>query len=86
MTGASRGLRGVEGFGPAERLGTHGLKVDLTPAEYRAESVPHAISGMGDVRGLKILLPRADIGLMQGIKSKLDPGRVFNPGRFVGGI
>jgi uroporphyrinogen III methyltransferase/synthase len=46
----------------AERLATHGLKVDLTPAEYRAESVLHAISESGDVAGLRILLPRADIG------------------------
>ena len=52
------------GVGPAtaERLATYGLKVDLMPAEYRAESVLHAISGTGDVQGLKILLPRADVG------------------------
>lgn len=46
----------------AERLASHGLKVDLTPAEYRAESVLHAISESRAVDGLKILLPRADIG------------------------
>src|SRR5437588_6695818 len=46
----------------AERLAKHGLKVDLTPAEYRAESVLHAISNGRDMQGLKILLPRADIG------------------------
>ncbi len=46
----------------AERLAAHGLKVDLTPAEYRAESLLNAIAETGDVRGLRILLPRADIG------------------------
>jgi uroporphyrinogen III methyltransferase / synthase len=50
--------------GPAtsERLARHGLKVDLTPPEYRAEAVIHAISKNGNVRGLRILLPHADIG------------------------
>src|SRR5947209_6495670 len=61
-----RSLRSVKlcGGGPAtaERLATYRLKVDLMPAEYRAESVLHAISGIGDVQGLKILLPRADVG------------------------
>src|SRR5205085_11192345 len=33
----------------AERLAKHGLKVDLTPAEYRAESVLHAISNARDM-------------------------------------
>ena len=44
------------------RLNLHGLKVDLTPAEYRSEAVLHAISKNGNVRGLGILLPHADIG------------------------
>ena len=52
----------VVGPATAERLARHGLKVDLTPAEYRSEAVIHAISKNGDVRGLKILLPHADIG------------------------
>jgi glycolate oxidase FAD binding subunit len=30
--------------------------------------------------------PRADWDLMRTIKAKLDPGNLFNPGRFVGGI
>ena len=46
----------------AARLARHGLKVDLTPAEYRAEALVRAISQTGDVRGLKILLPHSDIG------------------------
>jgi uroporphyrinogen III methyltransferase/synthase len=51
-------------IGPATaaRLARHGLKVDLTPPEYRAESLVQAISQSRDVRGLRILLPRADIG------------------------
>jgi uroporphyrinogen III methyltransferase / synthase len=52
------------GVGPstAERLADHGLKVDLMPSEYRAEAVLRAMSDTGDVRGLRILLPHADIG------------------------
>jgi uroporphyrinogen III methyltransferase/synthase len=52
------------GVGPAtgERLATYGLKVDLVPAEHRAEGVVRAITEMRDVRGLKVLLPKADIG------------------------
>jgi len=61
-----RALGGVKlcSVGPAtaERLARHGLKVDLTPAEYRAEAVIQAISKTADVRGLRILLPHADIG------------------------
>jgi glycolate oxidase FAD binding subunit len=30
--------------------------------------------------------PRADVALMREIKNKLDPRRLFNPGRFVDGI
>ena len=61
-----RSLKAVKlcAVGPAtgERLARYGLKVDLTPAEYRAESLVAAISQTTDVRGLKILLPHADIG------------------------
>lgn len=46
----------------AERLARHGLKVDLIPTEYRAEGVSQAIAQLGPVPGLKVLLPRADIG------------------------
>ena len=61
-----RELKGVRlcAIGPATaaRLARHGLKIDLTPPEYRAESLVQAISATRDVRGLRILLPRADIG------------------------
>ena len=50
--------------GPAttERLARYGLKVDLVPAEYRAEAIAHAFSLSGNVQNLKVLIPRADIG------------------------
>ena len=61
-----RDLKGVKlcAVGPAtaERLARYGLNVDVTAVEYRAESLLQAISETGDVRGLRILLPRADIG------------------------
>ena len=50
------------GQATAERLRHYGLKVDLMPAEYRAEAVVGAMSETADVRGLKVLLPRANIG------------------------
>jgi uroporphyrinogen III methyltransferase/synthase len=52
----------VVGPATAERLARHGLKVDLTPAEYRAEAVLPALAERATVKGLKVLLPRADIG------------------------
>jgi uroporphyrinogen III methyltransferase/synthase len=61
-----RVLAGVKlcAVGPAtsERLARHGLKVDLTPSEYRAEGVLRAMAEVESVRGLAILLPHADIG------------------------
>jgi len=67
-----RELKGVKlcAVGPAtgERLSRYGLKADLVPAEHRAESVLHAIlestpaSTTARAAGLKVLLPRADIG------------------------
>ena len=61
-----RALKGVKlcvvGSATAERLARHGLKVDLTPAEYRAEAVVRAMAETGEVRGLSVLLPHADIG------------------------
>jgi uroporphyrinogen III methyltransferase/synthase len=61
-----RALKGVKlcvvGPATAERLTRYGLKVDLTPSEYRAEAVVRAISDATDVSGLKVLLPHADIG------------------------
>jgi uroporphyrinogen III methyltransferase/synthase len=61
-----RALRGVRlcvvGSATAERLMRRGLKVDLTPAEFRAEAVARAMGETGDLRGLRVLMPHADIG------------------------
>ena len=61
-----RELKGVKlcAVGPAtaERLTRYGLKIDVTPAEFRAEALVHAISPGGNARGLRVLLPHADIG------------------------
>src|SRR5262249_54846747 len=61
-----RALKGVKlcAVGPAtaERLTRQGLKVDLAPAEFRAEALVQSVSQAADIRGLKVLLPRADIG------------------------
>ena len=60
---ALKGVKlGVVGPATAERLTRLGLKVDLTPAEFRAESMLQAMTEAGDLHGVKILLPRADIG------------------------
>jgi uroporphyrinogen III methyltransferase/synthase len=50
------------GAATAERLARRGLKVDLVPAEYRAEALVQAFAAQGDVSGMRVLLPRADIG------------------------
>jgi uroporphyrinogen III methyltransferase/synthase len=61
-----RALNGVKlcavGAATAERLARHGLKVDLVPAEYRAEAVVQALGEREEFRGSRVLLPRADIG------------------------
>jgi len=61
-----RALGGVKlcAVGPAtaERLSKSGLKVDLVPQEYRAEAVAQAFAASADVRGLRVFLPRADVG------------------------
>jgi uroporphyrinogen III methyltransferase/synthase len=61
-----RALKGVKlcVVGPAtgDRLRHYGVKVDLTPSEYRAEAVVRALTEFTDVHGRKILLPHGDIG------------------------
>ena len=61
-----RALKGVNlsAVGPAtaERLRDLGLKVDLVPAEYRAEALVEGLAGSRDISGVRVLLPRADIG------------------------
>jgi uroporphyrinogen III methyltransferase / synthase len=69
LLGTGRDLRAlggvklcVVGTATAERLSRHGLIADLVPGEFRAEAVVRSISEIADVRGLKVLLPRADLG------------------------
>ena len=63
--GDIRDLKGVKlvAIGPAtaERLARQGLRVDLEPAESRAEAIVQALRETGDVKGKRFLLPRADI-------------------------
>ena len=63
--GDIRDLKGVRliAIGPAtaERLARHGLKVDLKPAESRAEAIVQSLRDLGDIKGRRFLLPRADI-------------------------
>jgi uroporphyrinogen III methyltransferase / synthase len=63
--GDVRDLKGVRlcAIGPitAERLLAFGLKVDLMPAEYRAEAVFEVLTAAGRIEGQRFLLPRADI-------------------------
>jgi uroporphyrinogen III methyltransferase/synthase len=60
-----RELKGVRictvGASTATRLAQYGIRVDLTPAEFRAELIVETLSGAGEVRGKRFLLPRADI-------------------------
>jgi uroporphyrinogen III methyltransferase/synthase len=56
---ALHGIRvGAIGPATAAELQAHGLRADYVPAEYVAEAVA---AGLGDVKGLRVLLPRADI-------------------------
>ena len=71
----------VVGPATAERLSRHGLKVDLTPPEYRADAVLRALSETATVKGLKILLPRADIA-PPGLEDVLE-GKGWSPVRVV---
>ena len=50
------------GSGTAEKLHEYGIKVDLVPDEFRAESVVAALAPTGSLNAARILLPRADIG------------------------
>jgi uroporphyrinogen III methyltransferase/synthase len=50
------------GTGTAERLASHGIKVDLVPEEFRAESVASALAREAPLDSARVLLPRSDIG------------------------
>ena len=49
------------GAATAEALAGRGLRVDLVPDEYRAEGVIRALRGQGDLTGVRVLLPRANL-------------------------
>lgn len=63
--GDVRDLKGVRictvGPSTAGRLHRYGIKVDVTPAEYRAEAIVEALQAQGAIAGQRFLLPRADI-------------------------
>ena len=50
------------GAATADRLRRYGLNVDLVPSEFRAEAVVAALVAQRSVAGMRVLLPRADIG------------------------
>ncbi len=50
------------GPGTADRLAEFGIRVDLMPDEFRAEGVIRAMAQTGSLDGVRVLLPRADIG------------------------
>ena len=50
------------GAGTAEKLARYSIKVDLVPGEFRSEAVVAALAATGPVAGVRVLLPRADIG------------------------
>ena len=61
-----RALKGprlcTSGTATAEKLATYGIKVDLIPREFRADAVVASLLALGSMAGVRVLLPRADIG------------------------
>jgi len=60
------------GTGTAERLARYGIKADLIPGEFRGEAVVSALAADGSLDGLRVLVPRADIGrdvIAEGLRS-----------------
>jgi uroporphyrinogen III methyltransferase/synthase len=49
------------GSATAERLARWGLKVDLKPAEFRAEAIRDALRARSPLEKTRVLIPRADI-------------------------
>jgi uroporphyrinogen III methyltransferase/synthase len=60
-----RDLHGVRlctvGPSTASRLQRYGIRVDLTPAEFRADALFDAVKASGSLKGQRILIPRANI-------------------------
>lgn len=63
--GDVRDLHGVRlctvGPSTASRLHRYGIRVDLTPAEFRADALVQALKGSGSLKNQRILVPRANI-------------------------
>ena len=63
--GDIRDLKGVRictvGPSTAGRLARFGLRIDLTPAEFRGEGVVQLFKDRGPLKGARVLLPRADL-------------------------
>ena len=57
-----RALKGIKlcAIGPktASDIEELGLRLDFVPKEYRAEGI---LEGLGDVKGMRILIPRAEV-------------------------
>jgi uroporphyrinogen III methyltransferase/synthase len=60
-----RDLKGVRictiGPSTSTRLAKYGIRIDLTPTESRTETLIEAMKAHGQLKGAKVLLPRADI-------------------------
>ena len=63
--GDVRDLHGVRlctvGPSTASRLQRYGIRVDLTPAEFRADALVQALKGSGSLKNQRILVPRTNI-------------------------
>jgi uroporphyrinogen III methyltransferase/synthase len=61
-----RALKGpricTSGTATAEKLAAYGIKVDLIPREFRGDAVAAALMAQGPMTGVRVLLPRSDIG------------------------
>ena len=61
-----RALKGprlcTSGTATADKLASYGIKVDLIPHEFRGDAVVSALLALGPMKGVRVLLPRADIG------------------------
>ena len=49
------------GSSTAARLARFGIRIDLTPPEYRSEAIVQLLEDRGPLSGRRFLLPRADI-------------------------
>ena len=64
----------IAAIGPAtgQALAARGVSVDLLPEGYVAESLVDAIAAQGDLRGVRVLVPQAEIArdtLAQGLRT-----------------